>query len=194
MRRTCGDETGLGMMLMENLPHRSAPIASKPITFTQANKQRLAEGLRPKFEDHACRIPTIPLVREDLHGITKVDGAGGHVRYLGERTGKAGTVHPDRFWAAALGVNAAEEAPVYRVRRRPRDGHESRAMTPRRGARLMPGCLKHRAITRPITDLPSGQPTPANAPGASRDGESDRQQVRKHRRPTNRGRRRTVII
>ena len=113
IRRTCGDETGIGMMLMENLAHKFGVNRVEGISFTTPNKQRLAEGLRPKFEDRACRIPIDALVRQDLHGITKTDGAGGHVRYQGERSGKSGAIHPDRFWAAALATNAADGAPVY---------------------------------------------------------------------------------
>jgi phage FluMu gp28-like protein len=112
IRRTCVDETGIGMMLAEGLKTDFGEARVEPLSFTEAVKQQLAEGMRPKFEDRLCRIPIDKKVREDLHGITKLTTAGGHVRYLGERSGKAGVIHPDRFWAAALGLHAAEAPPV----------------------------------------------------------------------------------
>lgn len=113
IRRCCGDETGIGMMLMENLTHRFGASRVEPITFTEANKARLAEHLRPKFEEQAARIPIDKRIREDLHGIKKSEGPGGHVRYAGDKSGSKSGVHPDHFWGLALGINAAEAAPVY---------------------------------------------------------------------------------
>lgn len=115
VRRACIDETGIGMMLAENLTHKFGQHKCEGVYFTEASKARMAEQMRPRFVDRKLLIPVDNRIREDLHGITKLETAGGHVRYLGEKSGSKGAIHPDHFWGLALCVNAAEAAPVHQL-------------------------------------------------------------------------------
>ncbi len=75
------------------------------IDFTVQSKKVLATGLKHCFEDRAIRIPhNNKEVRDDLHSVRKVVTASGNVTYVAKRD-KNG--HADRFWGAALAVNAA---------------------------------------------------------------------------------------
>ena len=144
--RTCIDETGVGMMLAENLQHEFGENRVEPIYFTEQSKGRLAEGLRPRVQDVKVRVPVDVRVREDLHGIAKLEGAGGHARYMGEKSGSSGAIHPDHFWGLALGVNAAEAAPAVQltdknalVIRRDGRGRDGRPSTIQRVRRVFVG-------------------------------------------------------
>jgi phage FluMu gp28-like protein len=106
LRRMCIDQTGIGEGIAESLGHRFGVHRAEPVHFSKAHvKQELAEGMRPKFQDRKLRIPVDNKLRDDFHSITRETTASGNVRYVGERN-KDG--HADRFWAAALGLHAAE--------------------------------------------------------------------------------------
>jgi phage FluMu gp28-like protein len=110
VRRVCADNTGLGMMLVEQL-RRVHGSTVEPVTFTARVKADLAEPLRRRFEDRLIRVPVKAEIREDLHSIQRTVTAAGNVRYLGERTEDG---HADRFWALALANHAVEAAPTIR--------------------------------------------------------------------------------
>lgn len=103
IRRGCIDETGVGMMLAEELQRRFGQTKAEAVTFTNKVKAELAEDLRPKFQDRLIRIPKGHEIREDLHSIRKTATAAGNVRYEGERTADG---HADRFWSLALANHA----------------------------------------------------------------------------------------
>lgn len=106
VRRMSIDQTGLGEGIAESLGRRWSVHRAEPVHFGKAMvKQELAEGMRPKFQDRTLRVPIDNKVRDDFHSITKETTASGNVRYVGERNMNG---HADRFWAAALGLQAAE--------------------------------------------------------------------------------------
>ncbi|MDP8224339.1 MAG: terminase family protein [Candidatus Lernaella stagnicola] len=98
------DETGLGMMLAENLQRKfGAKII--PVTFTVAEKEDLAVRLKRSLEDRAFMLPADRMVRASFHSIKRMPGTGGHFRFDAGRTDETG--HADAFWAAALASRAA---------------------------------------------------------------------------------------
>lgn len=109
VRRFCGDQSGLGMNLVENA---SLKFGAKVegIDFTQANKEALATNLKQSLEDHRRVFPADRTVRESLHSVKRYATATGHFRFDAERTDEIG--HADHFWAAALAEHAAHGRPV----------------------------------------------------------------------------------
>lgn len=114
VQRCCIDETGVGMMLAEQVQARFGTGRVEGVTFTNAVKAELAEALRPRFQDRLIRVPVDQTVAEDLHSVRKTATAAGNVRYLGERTEDG---HADRFWALALAVHATETGTIPRMSR-----------------------------------------------------------------------------
>src|SRR5439155_906680 len=106
VRRLCVDSTGIGAMLAERLVQRFGHRV-EAIHFTAAVKSDLAMPLLRLFQDRLVRIPSDPLVREDLHKVRKIVTASNHVRLEADRDDRTG--HADRFWALALACHAAEE-------------------------------------------------------------------------------------
>lgn len=105
VRRCCIDASGLGMQLAEQAVERFGGHRVEAVTFTVALKSQLASLLRIKLEQRAVRIPVDEAVRNDFHSVRRSITAGGQVRYEASR-GEGS--HADRFWAAALGLHAAE--------------------------------------------------------------------------------------
>jgi phage FluMu gp28-like protein len=105
--RTCVDATGIGQMLAEELARQIGAARVEPCTFTAQFKQELYPPLRRKMEDRLLRLPVSRAIREDLHGLQRVSGAAGTVRYLAPHTDDG---HCDRATALALAVRAAESA------------------------------------------------------------------------------------
>jgi len=75
------------------------------VTFTLPVKQKLAGQLRLRVEDTTIRIPDQESIRNDWHAVEKLVTTGGNVLYRAERTRDG---HADRFWGAALCVDAAK--------------------------------------------------------------------------------------
>ncbi len=105
VRRCCIDASGLGMHLAERLVARYGEHCVVPVTFTAGTKNRLATRLRMLAEQGRLRIPIDRTIADDWHAVSRQIGAGGAVRYDADR-GRGG--HGDRFWAAALGLMAAD--------------------------------------------------------------------------------------
>ena len=103
VRRACIDSSGMGAQLAEEAVHSFGPLV-EAVVFTAKVKEDLAVTFRRKFEEKQVRIPVDGLVREDFHSVRKFITTAGNIRFDGDRTG---TGHADRFWAAALGLNAA---------------------------------------------------------------------------------------
>ena len=108
VRRFCGDQSGLGMNLVENA---NLKFGSKVegIDFTSANKETLATKLKQSLEDHRRVFPADRIICESLHSVRRYATATGHFRFDAERTDEIG--HADHFWACALAELAAS-API----------------------------------------------------------------------------------
>ncbi|NTU43292.1 MAG: hypothetical protein HGA78_09655, partial [Nitrospirales bacterium] len=103
MRRVCIDNTGIGADIAE----RAGEIFSskvEAVTFTQANKETLAYGLKQSLEDQKDRIPADQTIRQSFHSVKKIATQTNSFRFDAERTDAVG--HADHFWAKALCVQA----------------------------------------------------------------------------------------
>jgi len=101
--RAAIDATGMGMQLAEDAVADYGAWRIDPVTFTLAVKDKLAGQLRIHIEDRSMLIPADMDIRNDWHSIKRTVTTGGMSRYLADRI-KSG--HADRFWAAALAVDA----------------------------------------------------------------------------------------
>jgi phage FluMu gp28-like protein len=106
VRRCCLDASGLGMQLGEMAVEAFGEHRVEAMQLTRAIKESLAGRLRLAIKDGRLRIPADEGIRRDLHSVQRTVTVGGHARLDAER-GADG--HGDRFWAAALAVNAAGE-------------------------------------------------------------------------------------
>jgi phage FluMu gp28-like protein len=106
MRRVCGDESGLGMQLVEQAKEKYGEYKVEGVTFTGPTKEALAYPLRSAFEDGNIRIPMDDEIRADLRSIKKTITSAGNIRFEADR-GPGG--HADRFWAAALALHASSQ-------------------------------------------------------------------------------------
>ena len=105
--RGCIDATGIGDMLVESLQNKFGTYRIEKVKFTAAIKEHLASLMLSGFEDKRVRVPADRKMREDFHSVRKTVTLAGNIRYDAART-EAG--HADRFWAAALGKEAATTA------------------------------------------------------------------------------------
>ncbi len=108
VRRCCVDCGGIGMQLAEEAVEEFGDYRVESVTFTNALKAELAGRLRRRVEDRTIRIPVDERIRNDWHSIERSVTPAGHIRFDADRS-TAG--HADRFWAAALAVYAAGNAP-----------------------------------------------------------------------------------
>lgn len=106
VRRCCIDAGGLGMQLAEQAVERFGEHRVEAVTFTAAIKSQLAGSLRIAVEAERIRIPNSDVIRNDWHSVQRKMTESGHIRLVAPR--QAGS-HADRFWAAALAVQAAED-------------------------------------------------------------------------------------
>ncbi len=105
VRRCCIDATGLGLHLAERLAERFGEHRVEGVVFTAGLKSQLAGGLRVLAERGLLRIPVDETIANDWHAITRIVTGAGHLRFDADRSSGS---HADRFWAAALGVHAAD--------------------------------------------------------------------------------------
>lgn len=108
-RRTCIDATGLGIGWADDAQRKFGAYAVEAVTFTPRIKESLAYPVRSRMEDRRLRIPYDQAIRSDLRSVTKQVSVGGNIRFTAERTPDG---HADRFWALALAIEAAGNAPV----------------------------------------------------------------------------------
>lgn len=108
MCRACLDATGLGMQLAEEAQRAFGQYRVEAVTFSGPAKESLAYGLRSALEDARLIIPDDHDVHEDLHSVRKATTAAGNIRFDVAASEAQG--HGDRFWAAALAVEAAGTA------------------------------------------------------------------------------------
>ncbi|MCB9849138.1 MAG: hypothetical protein H6817_00365 [Phycisphaerales bacterium] len=108
LRRCCIDAGGLGMQLAEEAQTQFGKHRIEAVTFTAGIKTQLAGRLRIAVEDQRIRIPVDEAIRNDWHSIERRTSATGQMTLGASRRDGH---HADRFWAAALAVQAAEQAP-----------------------------------------------------------------------------------
>ena len=101
--RACVDQTGMGEKVVEDLQRLWGSYRVEGVLLTGPNRLDLALGLATAFQMGRIRIPAAdPVLRADLMAIKKVGSEeSGSVRIVND-----GTIHADRFWAAALMVRA----------------------------------------------------------------------------------------
>jgi len=99
------DQTGMGEKVVEDEAAKYGETLCQGRLLTGPERLRLATILRDRFESCKIRIPPDPVIRVDLRALKR---AGPEGKALVE--GKE--VHPDRFWAAGLACEAAEEGTV----------------------------------------------------------------------------------
>jgi phage FluMu gp28-like protein len=104
VRRACIDQTGLGCQFVERARKKFNRYRVEGLTFNPVLKEKLAYKLRSAFEAGSLRIPDDRLLTADLRSIRKTVTASGNIRFEGERHQNS---HADRFWAAALALEAA---------------------------------------------------------------------------------------
>lgn len=110
VRRCCIDATGMGLPLAEWAQEVFGQGRVEAVTFTAGLKAQMASQLRRLAEEDRLRIPAGEEgIRNDWHSVRRSTNAVGGLR-LDAGHGESG--HADRFWAAALGVHAADSAPV----------------------------------------------------------------------------------
>lgn len=102
------DATGLGMQLAERAEERH-PDKVKGLMLSAPEKLRLAVQFQRKFQDRALRIHDDRATHYDFFSVKKEVTAGDNILLRSEAGETDG--HADRFWAAALGVDAAESTP-----------------------------------------------------------------------------------
>jgi len=99
------DQTGMGEKPVEDAKRRY-PGRVEGVQFTPPAKLAVAILGKAAFEDRRVRIPAGDLaLRGDLHKTKKVVGPTG-IPHLSAESDSSG--HADRFWAAMLGVAAAD--------------------------------------------------------------------------------------
>jgi phage FluMu gp28-like protein len=129
VRRGCGDATGLGMQLCEQLAEKHGSKV-EGVTFTGERKEAMSVILRKRFEERLEKIPeNDPALERAIGAVKREVTASGNLRFDAVRT-DAG--HADEYWAQALsclasdsGVPAAmavpsdSDVPAWREYRRP---------------------------------------------------------------------------
>lgn len=104
VRRCRIDGTGLGMQLAEELKKEFYQV--EPISFTAESKERMAVQVKRALELHNLQLPDNQKLIADIHAIKKQVTPSNNVRFDADRN-EGG--HADRFWALALGVDAAQQ-------------------------------------------------------------------------------------
>ena len=101
VQRVCGDSTGMGMQLMENLRRKYPNVEA--VHFTNDIKEHLAVTAKRAFENKRVEIPDDMQLISDLHGIKKLVTPSHNVRFDADRTAEG---HSDRAWALFLALHA----------------------------------------------------------------------------------------
>jgi len=105
VKRCCIDATGMGWPLAEWAQEQYGRSRIEALQFTTGLKAQMAGRLRVLAEEGKLRIPADEAIRNDFHSVRRGTTATGGLRLQADRTGSG---HADRFWAAALGLHAAQ--------------------------------------------------------------------------------------
>ena len=104
----CGDKTGLGMAICEELQEQY-PDRFSGLNFS-AEKFSLAIGLKTAFEQKCIRIPSsAPEIAADLAGIRKSSSLSGKLCFTESKNVLLPSSHCDIAWSCALAIRAASE-------------------------------------------------------------------------------------
>lgn len=101
--RVCIDATGKGAGIASNMEWEF-PGLVEAVTFTAPRKELMASRLKQAIERHVVSLPKSAKIRNDLLSVQRDWTAKGNPQLSAPR--KEGS-HADRFWAAALGCEAA---------------------------------------------------------------------------------------
>lgn len=105
------DKGAIGAMLAE-LMEKEFPGVAKGIQFNEHNQGAIALRMSSLLEAGRLVIPDKEEVFQDFRLVRMVDNSGGRPKISTDRDESG---HADRFWAAALGLEAAELKPTERV-------------------------------------------------------------------------------
>ena len=109
VRRACIDQTGIGCQFAERARKTIPSLPRRRRHLHRPGQRKLAYRLRSAFEDGSIRIPDDRDLTADLRSIRKTVTSSGNIRFEGERQQNS---HADRFWAAALALEAAATPPT----------------------------------------------------------------------------------
>jgi phage FluMu gp28-like protein len=107
--RACGDATGIGDMLVEELQQELGEHKVEKVKFTATSKEVMAGRAVGFLEDRRVRLPDDYETRESFHKIRKTTTANGNTRYDSTRDNEG---HADDFWGFALMLEAAHQPAV----------------------------------------------------------------------------------
>lgn len=102
------DKGSIGYQLAEELEQKFQGTVES-VQLTPGVGGRIAMRMAIAFERRAVRIPCDPILRNDLRSVRKPRTLGGVDRIESETTSEG---HADRFWAGALGLEAATVSAV----------------------------------------------------------------------------------
>ncbi len=110
LRRICIDATGMGEQLAENMQKRFGEVRVEAVSLNGGRPASLVSKIRKLYEATPSRQLTAEdaQIRRDFHSVHRTHTEMGNVRYSAPR-GKDG--HADRFWAASLALEAADQDP-----------------------------------------------------------------------------------
>lgn len=103
VRRAHIDETGIGAQLAEETVERWGELLAAGVTFAGKTPAKLATRVRGAMERNELWLPDDEQIRRDFHSVRRTYTDRGSQTFEAERT-KDG--HADRFWAAALALDA----------------------------------------------------------------------------------------
>ena len=96
MAKLITDQTGVGGKIQEDLKGSLGSVA-EGVTFTTATKEAMITNLRVLFQDRAIEIPHNQKMVNELHGLKRMIGTSGIIRFSHEEG-----EHDDYPWALAM--------------------------------------------------------------------------------------------
>lgn len=92
------DQSGIGMMLAENLSREFSDAVVRE-DFTTSNKEVWCTDFKIRLQRKTVRMPRDRELIAQIHSIKKAVTAGGRVTFDSERDGRG---HADKFWSGAI--------------------------------------------------------------------------------------------
>lgn len=104
LRRLCIDATGMGIGLTDYLQEQWGKARVEGVTFSANTKEVMAFRMKKQLEDQSFLIPEDRVIFEDFQLVKQTITASGNIRLS---AGTKNDSHADRFWGAALALEAA---------------------------------------------------------------------------------------
>jgi phage FluMu gp28-like protein len=104
------DATGMGLAIAEELQNKFGRSRVEGIIFTSQKKEELAYLVKKHIEQKTILFPNDRELLHDLHSIRRISNPSGAVSYRSDHSMTEG--NGDRFWALALALSAAKNAPA----------------------------------------------------------------------------------